>query len=134
MEWSESLSVGVGAIDCQHRELINRANAFYAALRKENGKEETIRVLNFLAAYVVDHFRDEEAIQVRYSYPKYAEHKKMHKEFLDNVKIMQADIEQNGVTVAASSLIAMTVSNWLVNHISKQDKDIGRHIRENFPA
>jgi hemerythrin len=134
MEWSESLSVGVEAIDSQHKELISRVNAFYASLRKENAKQETLKVLDFLSGYVVQHFRDEEAIQAKYNYPNYPEHRKVHKDFIESVQGIKADIEKDGVTTTSSSLIAMTLSNWLVNHISKMDKDIGRHIRENFPS
>ena len=134
MEWADNLSVGVDTIDNQHKELINRVNQFFAALRSQSGKEETLKVLAFLSSYVVNHFRDEEAIQVRYNYPKHQEHRKLHKDFLETVKTMAADIEKNGVTSAGSTMIAMTVSNWLVNHISRQDSDIGRHIRENVHA
>ncbi len=134
MEWADNLSVGVDTIDNQHKELINRVNQFFAALRSQSGKEETLKVLAFLSSYVVNHFRDEEAIQVRYNYPKYQEHRKLHKDFLETVKTMTADIEKNGVTSAGSTMIAMTVSNWLVNHISRQDSDIGRHIRASGQA
>lgn len=134
MEWTPNLSVGVDAIDSQHKELINRVNAFYAALKQENRKEETLKVLKFLSGYVATHFRDEEALQVRYNYPNYAEHRKMHKEFMETVKNFQVDIEQNGVTTMSSTLIATTVSNWLVNHISLQDRDIGMHIRSRQKA
>jgi hemerythrin len=134
MEWSDSLSVGVDTIDNQHKELISRVNAFYAALRKENSKEETLKVLAFLSSYVVSHFRDEEAIQLKYKYPKHVEHKQLHKDFITSVNQIKADIEKVGITPTASSLIAMTVTNWLVNHINVQDKDIGKHIRENYPA
>ncbi len=134
MEWADNLSVGVDTIDNQHKELINRVNKFFAALRSENGREETLKVLAFLSSYVVNHFRDEEAIQVRCNYPKYQEHRKLHKEFLETVKEMTADIEKNGVTTASSTMIAMTVSNWLVNHISRQDAEIGRHIRASGQA
>lgn len=134
MEWTPNLSVGIDMIDNQHKELINRANQFYAELRKENGKAETLKVLDFLSNYVVKHFSDEEAIQAKYNYPGYAEHRKLHRDFIENVKGIKADIAKNGVTSASSTLIAMTVSNWLINHISVMDRDIGRHIREKFSA
>lgn len=134
MQWADNLSIGVDAIDNQHKELINRANSFFTALKNGSGKEETLKVLAFLSSYVVNHFRDEEAIQVRHNYPKYQEHRKLHKDFLETVKTMKADIEKNGVTTASSTMIAMTVSNWLVNHINLQDKDIGRHIRASGQA
>lgn len=134
MEWTDSLSVGVEAIDSQHKELIDRVNRFYAALKSENGKAETLKVLDFLSRYVVTHFKDEESLQVKYSYPRYAEHRRMHMDFMETVKGVRGDIEKSGVTTASSAMIAMTVSNWLVNHISLQDRDIGRHIRQNHQA
>jgi hemerythrin len=131
MEWAENLSVGVDAIDNQHKELIKRVNVFYAALKAGNNKDETLKVLDFLSRYVVSHFRDEEALQVKYKYPKYNEHKKLHKDFLETVVGVKKDIETNGVTSAGSTMIAMTVSNWLVNHIGVQDKEIGKFIKAN---
>lgn len=129
MEWTESLSVGVDAIDSQHKELIKRVNHFYVALKSENGKAETLKVLDFLSSYVVTHFRDEEGLQVKYNYPKYSEHRKMHQDFIETVKDVKTEIQKGGVTTASSTMIAMTVTNWLVNHISIQDKDIGKHIK-----
>lgn len=129
MEWSDSLSIGVPEIDEQHKELVRRVNAFYATLRTESSKAETLKMLDFLASYVVTHFRDEEAIQVRTNYPNYADHKQIHADFIKSVGEMRDDISKNGITSISSSVIAMTLSNWLVNHIGQQDRDIGRHIR-----
>jgi hemerythrin len=128
MEWTENLSVGVPEIDEQHKELIRRVNVFVAALHKENSKEETLKVLDFLSSYVVTHFRNEEAIQVRYNYPKYAEHHKLHTDFIKTVGELRDGISKVGVTSISSSVIAMTLSNWLVNHIGIQDKEIGKFI------
>lgn len=128
MMWTDSLSIGVTEIDDQHKELFKRIDAFNAALHTEKSKEETLKVLDFLSQYVVTHFRNEEAIQRRYNYPRYAEHHQIHEDFIKTVGEITEDIRKGGVTNIASSVVAMTLANWLVNHISIQDKALGKHI------
>ena len=125
MEWSESLSIGVEAVDNQHKELIKRANAFFDVMKAGGGNEQVLPVLDFLSGYVVKHFHDEEMIQIRYKYPGHEAHKKMHQDFVEDVKRLRADLEKNGVTIASSSMVAMTLSN----HITMQDRLIGKYIK-----
>jgi hemerythrin len=130
MEWTENLRVGIDTIDEQHKELISRVNALYSALRKKNSRSETLKVLDFLSSYVVTHFKEEEAIQVQYHYPNYSKHKKMHEDFIQTMDGIRDEIAHKGTTDISSSLIAMTLSNWLVNHIGIQDRDIGKFIAQ----
>ena len=95
MEWTPDLSVGVEAIDNQHKELIRRMNAFFSSM-EGNDQKKVLDMLAFLADYVVTHFRDEEALQVRCNYPGYAEHKKLHQDFVSQVKEMTKDIKEQG--------------------------------------
>ena len=62
LEWSEDLSVGVEAIDDDHRILITLLNRLYAASQKADEGKMTSEVLVDLAAYVVRHFRREETV------------------------------------------------------------------------
>lgn len=128
MEWTENLSVGVKEIDDQHKELINRVNVFSDAMKKGEANGQVMEVLSFLEAYVVTHFRDEEALQVRYNYPNYQAHRKIHKDFIQTVKELRASIEK-GFTPATASMVSMTLTSWLLLHISKEDKAIGAYIR-----
>lgn len=128
MEWTQELSVGVKEIDDQHKELISRVNAFFEAMKNDGKNSQVIEMLSFLESYVVTHFRDEEAIQVRYNYPNYITHRQIHNDFMKNVKALREQIE-NGFTVATASMVGMTLASWLVLHISKEDKAIGAHIR-----
>ncbi len=129
MEWSESLSVGVERIDSQHRELISRVNAFFVATKAEKGPEEVKKVLDFLSSYVVTHFAEEEALQVQYGYPDYQAHRKLHQDFVKEVASLRSELEKSGFTAAGCSLVGMTLVNWLVSHISMQDKSIGKYIK-----
>ena len=128
MEWSDNLSVGVEEIDEQHKELIHRVNEFYTAIKQNKTREEALRILKYLASYVVVHFADEERLQLMYNYPGYLEHKKIHTDFIKTVRELSASVEQEGVNSMTFLSIGATLSNWLVTHISQQDKKIGAHL------
>jgi hemerythrin len=129
MEWTEDLSVGVKEVDDQHKELIRRMNAFFTAIEMGYGNEEVLRVLEFLGSYVATHFRDEESLQVRCNFPRYAEHRALHKGFIEDIKKIKQDIQESGFTVMTKTLMGSTLTTWLVLHISKEDKAIGSHMR-----
>ena len=129
MEWTQDLSVGVKQIDDQHKELISRMNGFFDVMRSGNKEQEILKMLDFLADYVVTHFRDEEQLQLSSGYPKYEEHRQLHKEFIADVTKMRADLEKGGFTVATGSLISSTLIAWLTLHIRKADKEVGMYIR-----
>lgn len=128
MEWSQSLEIGVEEVDEQHKELVHRVNEFYAAIKENKSKEEALRILKYLSSYVVVHFADEERLQVKYNYPGYLEHKKIHTDFIKTVKELTQEVEKDGVGTMTFASIATTLSNWLINHISMQDKKIGAYL------
>lgn len=130
MEWSENLSVGVEHIDAQHKELIARVNAFFEAAKSDRGCQEVMNVLDFLSGYVVTHFADEERLQFQSRYPGYEAHRALHQEFISEVAALTADLEKSGATSAACSMVGMTLVNWLVSHISVQDKALGKYLKE----
>jgi len=128
MEWTQELSVGVAAIDEQHKELIRRMNVLFESIDANKAKEEVLKVLDFLEKYVINHFADEEKLQVRVQYPRYPEHRQMHQEFIKNIQKISNEIKNDGFTVITKTLIASTLVTWLITHISKQDKDIGKYV------
>ena len=128
MDWTADLSVGVEAIDNQHKELIRRMNDFFQSMEGDS-RERVLEMLGFLGDYVVTHFRDEEALQVRYNYSGYAEHRKLHQDFVKDVQKLTEDIKSNGFTIASKSLVGMTLTRWLTLHILKADKAVGAFIR-----
>jgi hemerythrin len=132
MEWSQNLSVGVDEIDNQHKELINRVNKLHRAMKTEKKQEEILNILKFLEEYVIFHFHNEENLQLKYHYPLYLEHCEIHRNFIKVIKCIKKDIEVDGMNASTCILVSSTLSNWLINHICKADRDIGDYIRENF--
>jgi hemerythrin len=128
MEWTPDLTVGVDLIDEQHKELIRRMNAFFDAMKNGDKQQKVLEILDFLEEYVESHFRDEERLQLSSGYPLYKEHKKLHTDFIADVKQIRSDIAKAGFTVATASLVGSTLVSWLTLHIKKTDKGLGAHI------
>lgn len=65
IRWNESLAIGVGEIDEQHRELVQQFARLLDACEQGKGGGEVTAMLEFLDRYAQRHFSDEEALQRR---------------------------------------------------------------------
>ena len=128
MEWSPYLTAGVDIIDYQHKELIDRVNNFFSAIKGNNKEHEILKIFSFLEQYVIIHFRDEERLQVDNDYPFYLEHKAMHKQFTSDINEIKHRFQSKGFNFASSLVVSETLSNWLITHIGKEDKKLGEYI------
>lgn len=129
MEWNDSLSVGVEAIDTQHKALIKAVNDLFDACSKGQGRKKISETMEFLQSYVVTHFGDEEKLQLSCQYPDYTRHKGLHKEFVDEFLKYKQKLEAEGPSISLVAQFNTFVSRWLINHISREDKKIGEHIK-----
>jgi len=127
--WTPDLAVNVEKIDLQHRELIKRFNELGEAVWDGKGKQAIGDTLRFLADYTVEHFRDEEALMLAYGYPDYAGHKKIHEDFVGEVKAFIKEFENKDVQSAMVVSIVGKLGDWTRNHIRVMDKEVGAFIR-----
>lgn len=119
IQWSEKYSVGISQIDDQHRSLINSLNLLHDAMKQGKGKDVIDEILNFLANYTVEHFNTEEKLMTTYKYPGYLVHKKEHDDLVAKVKDYKQKLKEGKVII--SSEILQFLSDWLNNHILKND-------------
>ena len=127
--FDKSLETGNPAIDSQHRELIDATNRLLSACSVGKGRTEIETTLKFLSDYVVKHFGDEEALQLKYKYPDYQVHKKLHEEFKATVRKIVAEYEETGATITLVSKVNSAVGGWLITHIKTIDKKLAEYIR-----
>ena len=130
LKWSEELSVGVEAIDNQHKSIFAMANNLFDAMEAGHGKEEVAETIAFLRKYISEHFCDEEELMINHNFPGYAEQRKEHKQFLTKYLALEAEFEAKG---ASSHFVVETqlfLSSWLINHINKSDKAIGVFLKK----
>jgi hemerythrin len=123
------MEVGIPKVDEQHRELIDRINKVTELGVDSVSKEETQKTLDFLEAYVIKHFSDEEVLQKNSHYPDYESHKELHKLYIDNVKKLKEEFAKNGASMKFTLDLNNAIVVWIVKHIKSIDKKFGEYYR-----
>jgi hemerythrin len=128
INWDDSFSVGVNAIDQQHKKLIERFN--HMALSVENHREahEISLTLDFMIEYTDYHFSTEEKHMNKLGYPGLEAHHTEHENFKDVLNNLLGDFEEEGATRTLAESINNFMGNWLVNHIKGTDQEFGKFL------
>lgn len=130
IKWTSTLATGVTEIDDQHREIFRRADQLSGACSEGKGREEVLRLLGFLEDYIREHFAQEERLQLKKAYPGYAAHKSQHTRFIADVSRLKGAFETEGATLSLVIMTNRTLISWLVQHISKTDRELAAYLRE----
>ena len=129
--WSEDYELGNDFVDSQHKRLFELVGNIGQSCLEEGDIDTISETLDFLLQYTVQHFSDEEALQIKYNFPEYEYHKKLHEEFEAAVSEKVSEFKEKGSTKDLSDTINEIVIAWLVNHILKEDMKIGAYIKDN---
>jgi hemerythrin len=132
--WNDQLSVGISAIDDQHRELIERINDLTSIILKGENKEKILEFINFLDNYVTNHFANEEALMLKADYPDIVSHIREHATFITRLDTFKKHFEANGHSPELSFDTQKWLYGWLISHISKKDKAAGLFITSRAEA
>ena len=130
MTWNDNLKIGVPAIDTQHKMLCDAIDSFLDACKSGKGRQEIVNTISFLEQYTIRHFHDEEIVQKQSGYPKFEEHKAIHEAFIKKVQELKEEIVRDGVSIVTVGKINSVVVDWLLNHIKKEDQELGRYINK----
>ena len=126
MKWKDEYNIGVELIDGQHKKLAETIGELKAELPAEEKNKQIGETLKFLVGYAQKHFAAEEELMKMVKYPDYDYHKELHKKFTGEVTAVLVKIKK-GVPVQAADLSSF-LTEWLTNHILKEDKKIGHFI------
>lgn len=135
ISWREELAVGDERIDSQHKELLGRFDLLLGACRSGEGKQELVRLIEFLDQYVVQHFGDEERLQQSAGYPDFEAHRAQHIAFIKRIADLKRSIDEEG-EIQIDHVLATNklLLDWLVKHISSSDKALGKFLRAQVSA
>lgn len=133
IQWRDSLSIGVVAIDNQHKELLLRFDRLLNACQTGGGIEELKGLLAFLEEYVHTHFNDEEELQRRHRYPAYEAHRAEHLYFINQLNKLKSETQMLGVSTHHVVETNNMLLKWLLNHISKVDMELGKYLQAGTP-
>lgn len=126
IEWTEDCLTGVDLIDDQHKHLIGLINQLATAIDMKKKDEDVgnslIDIADQLNSYVETHFRDEENLY-RQNNIDFAEHKKLHSEFVNRLNISRDSL------IAGNSLTELLkvyreLLYWFMDHIKHSDKSL----------
>lgn len=118
--WDPGYSVGHPVLDSQHETLLKMCRQAAECVNDTSleGAEHFHVLLNDLAVYAKKHFRTEEQVLARYSYPLLDEQKAEHEEYeiwLSEALLDAMDGKSDKVAVY------QFLSAWWVNHILESD-------------
>ncbi|MDR1893759.1 MAG: hemerythrin family protein [Spirochaetales bacterium] len=128
--WNEEYETGNEEIDAQHRQIFKLTSDLVDACSQGQSAAVLQEALDFLASYTVKHFADEEALQLKYHFPGYEEHKKLHEDFKKTVAALIQEHKEEGSSESLSRKVYSIIVHWLIRHIQGEDQKIAAHIRK----
>jgi hemerythrin len=125
IEWTSNLSVGIASIDDQHKKLFDMADQLFEAGKNGKTKEFISEMLDFLDQYTKQHFKSEETYMKSIGYPDYENQRTMHTDFIAALTKLKKDYAESGGNIIVILNANQMVVDWLLKHISLEDKKIG---------
>lgn len=129
MQWDQSLSVGVAAIDEQHKTWIKYLNDVAEAIEKVQGPKRVAEALTFLMDYTKQHFGAEEKAMQEQGYPDMAAHVAKHAELKKTLADLEEEYREEGATHILADSINTFMGSWLVTHIKDVDVKLGAFLK-----
>jgi hemerythrin len=129
LQWKDEYSVGIEAVDHEHRELIHLINKLYGGLSTHAGKDAIEAFFGDLFMGISAHFALEERFMREQKYPDLDAHKRDHERLLDDIRdIMDEFVQQEDV---AQNELATRLETWFGRHFETHDarlhKLLGAH-------
>lgn len=128
LQWKDRYSVGVDAVDYEHRELIDLINALYAKLMEQNDKEAVAVFFGDLHRAIAAHFALEERFMRERRYDQLGAHKTDHERLLDDIRDIMDEFEDRDVAAAD---LGARLDAWFSRHFETHDarlhKALGTH-------
>ena len=86
IEWQEAYNIGVDRIDRDHQRLFKIINRIFSFKDDEAGYRWVCQEgIKFFRGHAVQHFADEESYMISIGYRGFDEHRKIHRNFRENM-------------------------------------------------
>ncbi|RUM95191.1 hemerythrin-like metal-binding protein [Pseudaminobacter arsenicus] len=119
IEWKSHYSVGVEAVDHEHRELIDLINELHESLVADAAQPDVTAFLGEIFRGISAHFALEERFMREHGYDQFDEHKQAHEQLLENIRdIMDGyDADPEG----SSRQLSRRLDAWFTLHFKTHD-------------
>ena len=125
--WTEEMSVGVKALDDDHKMLIEMMNKLNDGIEAGKSSKALEDGVEGLVRYTKLHFGREERLLAQAGYPSSAAHKAEHDSMTRRVMNLQMRFE-NGQSLQLSMEAMAFLKSWLTNHILGSDMQYKAHL------
>jgi hemerythrin-like metal-binding protein len=126
LHWSDDYSVGIDAVDHEHRELIDLINRLHQALDAPEAGVTVPAFFGDLLEGISAHFALEEKFMRDRGYPQLDSHKADHERLLDELRDIMDAFEQS--EEIDSLELAQRLDTWFSRHFRTHDAALHRAI------
>jgi hemerythrin len=117
--WKDEFSVGVDAVDLEHRELIDLINGLDADMQESATQSSVVETLGEIYARIAGHFALEERIMREARYRGFAAHKEDHEMLLDELLEVIDTVDDAGHYDRAG--LSRDLDRWFSEHFRTHD-------------
>lgn len=117
--WKDSYSVGIAAVDDEHRELIEMVNRLQAAMLHAEGADTIEAAFGDLLRGISAHFALEERFMRSHGYDQRDVHKADHERLLDQLRDIMDSHDAAGTDGADQ--LAASLDAWFSEHFRTHD-------------
>ena len=129
LRWKDEYSVGIEAVDHEHKELIDLINDLHDQLSNKDAGSSVEAFFGDLFRGISAHFALEERFMREHGYDQLPQHKSDHERLLDELRDMMDELINNE-TIADSDL-SSRLDAWFSRHFETHDarlhKALGSH-------
>jgi len=119
LQWKDQYSVGIEAVDYEHRELIDLINRLHAEFSAKGLSASVEAFFGDLLKAISAHFALEERFMREHNYDQLAQHKADHERLIDELRdIMDDDLLKEDI---ASSRLPERLDAWFSRHFETHD-------------
>jgi hemerythrin len=127
LQWKPSFSLGVPAVDFEHRQMIRMINEVYGSLADERDAAGVESVLGEIHARISAHFALEERLMREAGYSEYAAHKDSHEDLLDQIRDLMDSYAKD--PQAGRLALERGLSDWFGEHFATFDFRLHKQLR-----
>jgi hemerythrin len=119
LQWEDRYSVGVAAVDHEHKELIDLINRLYAEAISQGSKDAISNFFGDLFKAISSHFALEERLMRERGYDQLIQHKNDHERLLDELRDIMEDFDAS--ERIDDKLLAQRLDAWFSRHFERHD-------------
>ena len=124
LAWKPDYSLGIPAVDHEHRELFDLVNDLHASLFEAKSEATVMDFLGELFSKISSHFALEEKLMRDGRYAELPAHKADHERLLDEIRDLMDDYEDGGHVDL--DRFAVELERWFSVHFSTHDAALHR--------